>query len=303
MKNNNIKVSIGMPVFNDKQFLSKALDSILAQTFTNFELIISDDGSTDGSETICLEYAKKDNRIKYIRQKTNLGISRNMNFLLSKSKSEFFMWVADDDLWANDFIEKLLQKLIKNPRAIVAFAPYTCIDENDDIINKKHVVIESFNENTAYLRLRKFISNMSDGFGYGLFRRDMIKDVKFPVWWGINKKTAYNNIYPTLFFYLSKGEYEFYNKKILWFNRLKNKKNIHHRLPYSDNFTKSYLAFVLRKFNLAYISILNVHKGSRKIGLTFKIMPHIFYSLFFVRIRNIRKKRIKFNEKDVEIFI
>ena len=81
----NILVSFGMPVFNDLDYLPVALDALLAQSHDNFELIISDDCSTDGSEQVCREYAKKDPRIRYIRQTTNLGISRNLEFLLKEA--------------------------------------------------------------------------------------------------------------------------------------------------------------------------------------------------------------------------
>lgn len=300
----DIKVSIGMPVYNDKEFLSKALNSILSQTFSDFELIISDDGSTDGSEDICKKYAQVDNRIIYIRQEKNLGISKNMEFVLSKAKGEYFMWAANDDLWAEDFIEKLLNKLKLNPKAIVAFSPYTLIDEDDNIINKQHVIIEDFNADYAYLRLRKFLSNMSDGFGYGLFRRKMIADVKFPVWWGINRTTPFNNIYPTLFFYLSRGQYELYNNnRLLWYNRTKKTGEPNHKLPYPNSFIKAYFAFVLRKFNLACVSISSIYRGSKNVGLTIKMTPYIFYSLFFIRIINIRKKRKEFKKKGSLIFI
>ncbi len=293
-----------MPVFNDKLFLSQALDSLISQTYINFELIISDDFSNDGSEIICREYANKDNRIRYIRQKSNIGISKNMMFLLKEARGEYFMWAANDDLWDKTFIEKLLMKLEFNPRALVAFCPYTFIDEDDNIIDNNTIVVENFIDNSAFKRLKKFINHLSDGFGYGLFRRNLITNVNFPIWWSINKNTAYNNIYPTLFFYLSRGEYEFYEEEILWYNRLKSKENIKHSIPYKNNFYKAYFAFVLRRFNLALVSIINVYKGSKNLVLTIRIIPYILFSLFFYRsFYNIAKKRQKFKEEGNEIFI
>jgi len=297
-------ISIGMPVYNDITFLPRSLNSLLSQSYTNFELIISDDFSTDGSEIICREYANKDNRIRYIRQVSNIGISKNMSFLLNEAKGDYFMWAANDDIWNKTFIEKLLLKLELNPMAIVAFCPYTFIDEFDTIIDNNNIVIENFTDNSAYYRLRKFITHFSDGFGYGLFRRNLIINVKFPIWWSINKKSAYDNIYPSLFFYLSKGEYVFYKEEILWYNRLKTKENIKHSIPYKNNFYKAYFAFVLRRFNLAFVSIINVYKGSKNLFLTIRIMPYILFSLFFFRsFYNIAKKRRKFKEEGNEIFI
>ena len=84
-------VSIGMPVYKAEQFIHKALTSLLSQSFTNFELIISDDSSTDRTAEICLEYTAKDNRIRYIRQTENLGLVRNFNFVLRQAHGEYFL--------------------------------------------------------------------------------------------------------------------------------------------------------------------------------------------------------------------
>ena len=81
------KVSIGMPVYNGEQFLHKRIDSLLAQTFQNCELIISDNASTDSTPSICNEYSKKDKRIRYFRQERNMGVIWNFNFVLDQAKS------------------------------------------------------------------------------------------------------------------------------------------------------------------------------------------------------------------------
>ena len=78
-------ITIGMPVYNDIDFIEESIQSILAQSFVNFKLLISDDGATDGSELICEKYEKLDNRVVYIRQEVNLGISKNMQFLLNSA--------------------------------------------------------------------------------------------------------------------------------------------------------------------------------------------------------------------------
>ncbi|MCT7961886.1 glycosyltransferase family 2 protein [Laspinema sp. D1] len=98
------KVSIGMPVYNGEPFIREALDSLLAQTFTDFELIISDNASTDGTEAICQEYAAKDKRIRYIRQTENRGAAANFQFVLDEAVGEYFMWAAHDDTWTKDYL-------------------------------------------------------------------------------------------------------------------------------------------------------------------------------------------------------
>ena len=102
----NPLVSVGIPVFNSEKFLYKRLDSVLSQTLTDFELIISDNASTDNTQKICEEYAKKDNRIRYIRQSENRGPVWNFNFVLNQARSKFFVWASADDFWEPTFLEK-----------------------------------------------------------------------------------------------------------------------------------------------------------------------------------------------------
>jgi glycosyltransferase involved in cell wall biosynthesis len=101
------QVSIGMPVYNGAKFIREALDSLLAQTFTDFELIISDNASTDETEKICREYAAKDDRIRYVKQVANLGAVANFQFVLYEALGEYFMWAAADDIWADNWIKEL----------------------------------------------------------------------------------------------------------------------------------------------------------------------------------------------------
>src|SRR5450759_757223 len=89
-------VSIGMPVYNGEKYISEALDALLAQTFTNFELLISDNASTDGTTAICRHYADRDSRIHYVRQSENRGGVANFKFVLDEARGEYFMWAACD---------------------------------------------------------------------------------------------------------------------------------------------------------------------------------------------------------------
>tara|TARA_B100001559_G_scaffold320061_2_gene331124 strand:- start:33410 stop:34339 length:930 start_codon:yes stop_codon:yes gene_type:complete len=115
----NPKLTIGMPVYNGELFIKKAIESILDQTFTDFELIISNNSSTDSTEKICQDFIDKDNRIQIHTQKKNIGIHRNFNFLLSKAKGEYFAWAAVDDYLDNDFMEKNL-KILEDNKSVVS---------------------------------------------------------------------------------------------------------------------------------------------------------------------------------------
>lgn len=100
----NPAVSIGMPVYNGAQYIREALDSLLAQTFSDFELIISDNASSDSTQVICEEYARRDSRIRYVRQSENKGAAANFRFVLDCAKADLFMWAAYDDLWAPNYL-------------------------------------------------------------------------------------------------------------------------------------------------------------------------------------------------------
>ena len=112
------QISIGLPVFNGEKFINQCIDSLLSQTFQEFELIISDNASTDLTSDICKEYASKDKRIKYIRQEKNMGGLWNFLFVLNESICEYFMWAAADDYWNHQFIEKNLKVLEMNKNII-----------------------------------------------------------------------------------------------------------------------------------------------------------------------------------------
>ncbi|HPM29495.1 MAG TPA: glycosyltransferase family 2 protein [Chryseolinea sp.] len=267
-------LSIGMPVFNDAAFLPSALDSLLNQSFKDFELIISDDQSTDGSADICKDYALRDNRIKYIRQSENIGISANMKFLLNESVGKYFMWAANDDVWDIDFVDELVNALESNQTAIVAFCPYLYINEATEVIPPAAIRAFDYSANRAYERIQNLTKFYDDGFGYGIFVREKILEVEFPRWVWPNQKCAYNNIYPSLFFYLTKGDFLLVGSKPLWFNRIKN--NPHHSIPYRGHMIPCYLAFVIRKINLVLWCFVCVQRASGSIGLLINILPLLF---------------------------
>lgn len=123
------RVSIGLPVFNGQRFLTEALDSLLAQTFTNFELVISDNGSSDGTEAICRDYAARDRRIRYHRQAQNRGGSWNYNAVFALSRAEYYMWHACDDWSAPTLVELCVAVLDRYSEVVVAHANSIIVDD------------------------------------------------------------------------------------------------------------------------------------------------------------------------------
>lgn len=173
-------VSIGMPVFNGEKFVREALDSLMGQTFTDFELIISDNASTDATEPICRSYACHDSRIRYIRQPVNLGALPNFQFVLNKASGEYFMWAACDDKWDRNWI-RLLHNRLEESKGSAVFGRLLQIDEISQSIDHP-ATHNSFQFNGGYLKRRVFFYLEFEGFGksnlfYSLFRRARLKEM------------------------------------------------------------------------------------------------------------------------------
>lgn len=124
------KVSVGMPVYNGADTIGRAIDAVLQQTFYDFELIISDNASTDDTLEICEAAAGTDRRIRILRQKENLGPIANFEAVLIAARGSFFMFAAADDRVEPHFIDEALSLLEPAPDA-VACAPRTLIHFND----------------------------------------------------------------------------------------------------------------------------------------------------------------------------
>ena len=122
-------ISIGLPVYNSETFIREAIDSLLKQTFVDFELIISDNASTDRTGAICHEYAARDNRIRYIRQSKNIGATANFHFVLEEAVGEYFMWAAGDDKCEPTFIECLLAVFNEDKDVVLAMSDVRNISE------------------------------------------------------------------------------------------------------------------------------------------------------------------------------
>lgn len=128
------RVSVGLPVYNGERFLGQALDSILTQTLEDYELLISDNGSTDGTEAICRAYASRDKRIRYFRNESNVGASVNFNRVFEMSSGEYFKWLAADDFCAPEFLERCVEVLDAEPAAVLAYPRATWIDEHGETL-------------------------------------------------------------------------------------------------------------------------------------------------------------------------
>jgi len=190
--NEKSKISIGLPVYNGEKFIEKRLESILSQSYTNFELIISDNRSTDLTYEICKEYEKKDQRIRLIRQQNNIQAILNFNFVLNEAKNDYFVWASVDDLWDRTFLEKNIKYLENNNECVCSISKVEKygednhdfeISKKDNLITKKYKKMrnyfrpfEIFSLDGNYVqRAKKFLDNPSALIFYGIYRT---KDLK-----------------------------------------------------------------------------------------------------------------------------
>lgn len=151
-------VSIGMPVYNGEDYIRQTLDALLAQDYENFELIISDNASTDRTASICLSYAKMDNRIRYHRNNVNIGAASNFNQVMNAATGEYFMWAACDDLYDARYISSLVTLLQANQKAVLAFSLETMINEDGQRLRMLEQPRMLFSgRETRFSRLRRFI--------------------------------------------------------------------------------------------------------------------------------------------------
>lgn len=116
-----VKVSVGMPVYNGERWLPDAIESILGQTCTDLELIISDNASTDATEQICRDYAARDNRVHYYRNERNLGVSPNFNAVFLHARAPYFKWAAASDHCAPTFLQRCIEELEQHPEMVMCF--------------------------------------------------------------------------------------------------------------------------------------------------------------------------------------
>ncbi len=188
------KVSIGIPIYNEEKWAARALESLLVQSYHNIEIIISDNASTDRTEEICREYSRKDHRIRYYRNDTNMGMGYNFEKVVHLSQGKYFMWAGADDWWAPDFVKMLVEELEGHPEAGLAMSAFHRYKEsktnfdntafNGTYFDSTAFEVEAENNpnNMTYLQmLTAFSTHISHTwipyhcFIYGLYRTDILK--------------------------------------------------------------------------------------------------------------------------------
>jgi glycosyltransferase involved in cell wall biosynthesis len=178
------RLSIGLPVYNGADFLAQSLDSLLGQTFEDFELIISSNASTDATDDICSAYAARDPRVQFFRQSTNIGAVPNHYFVFGQATGELFKWASGDDLYARDLLARCIERLDQHPEAVLAHSWTAAVDGTGTLI-QAHEYPLATDSPVAAERLRSLLFGGDDLPGairgddfYGVIRSDVLRRVK-----------------------------------------------------------------------------------------------------------------------------
>jgi glycosyltransferase involved in cell wall biosynthesis/radical SAM superfamily enzyme YgiQ (UPF0313 family)/Tfp pilus assembly protein PilF len=176
-----------MMVFNGARFLAKSIEAILSQDYKNFELIISDNASTDRSQEICREYQAKDPRIHFSANKTNIGAKLNSLRVLNPARGKYFMWATDHDLWHPSFLTRCVEVLEDNPEVVLAYPRTLRIDAADQPLALCPNQIDTRQLSPADA-FRRIIWDLQGGdMFYGLMRNAILQSLNVesvPVWAG-----------------------------------------------------------------------------------------------------------------------
>ena len=168
------RVSIGLPVYNGGNYLAEALEALLGQSYEDFELIISDNASTDGTPEICRRYEKQDSRIRYVRQPRNIGLAPNHNFVVGQARGDLFRWAAHDDLYGRDLLKRCVDALDEHPQFALAQSWSVTLDASTAPMK-----LIKYPAATASLRApERFRSMLFDGKGdytYAVIRTDILR--------------------------------------------------------------------------------------------------------------------------------
>jgi len=179
-------ITIGIPVFNGENFIEKCINSVLNQTFKDFELLISDNASTDKTFEICKKFEASDKRIKYFRQSNNIGALNNFHYLLKESRGDYFAFLAVDNYYQNNYLKKCIS-ILEISKNIVGVMGKVKIDEGyQDSFSKEKKMLkklglsyrplqEIFIEGDYDTRIKICLRKIPWQLFYSLFRTEELR--------------------------------------------------------------------------------------------------------------------------------
>ena len=174
--NTTPRLSIGLPVYNGGRYLAKALDSLLGQSYQDFEIIIADNASTDDTSELCRDYESRDQRIRYFRQPRNIGSSPNHNFVVEVARGGLFKWASYDDLYGRELLERCVEALDEHPEVVLAHSWTANIDESDTVFAAPEYALATDGA-TAPERFRSILFGSGGDDIYAVMRTSTLRRV------------------------------------------------------------------------------------------------------------------------------
>jgi glycosyltransferase involved in cell wall biosynthesis len=168
------RLTVGLPVYNSTAYVAESIEAILGQTFGDFELIISDNASTDDTGDICRSYVKQDSRVSYFRQPVNLGLAPNHNFVVERASGELFKWAAGDDLYARDLLEKCVAALDADPGVVLAHSWTALINGKGEYYQANEYALRT-SAARAPERFRSLLNDSGGDDDGGVMRRAVLQ--------------------------------------------------------------------------------------------------------------------------------
>ncbi len=170
-------VTIGVLVFNEGKFLRQSLNALVSQNYNNLEIIISDNGSNDDTQSICEEFASQFSFVRYNRFQKNMGLAINSSHVLEKASGKYFMWAAGHDLWSENYLSECVRQLEVTPGAVIAFGSSEWINEQGSTLSRKYGWLDTRGLDVYSRYVMTFWGNMHPILG--LINRNLL--ISYPI--------------------------------------------------------------------------------------------------------------------------
>lgn len=170
------RVTVGMPVYNGKALFPRAIESILAQSFQDFEIVISDNASDDGTDEVVKRYANQDSRIRLFRQPNTISALFNFRFIHEHARGEFFFWAPHDDWWHPEFLSIAVRRLdeVRDAAAVMGVVRYFDPAGNELFAHRPPYGLD---DSDTYRRIRSYLRrNVTDHLYYSVMRKAVLDD-------------------------------------------------------------------------------------------------------------------------------
>ena len=170
------RVSLGLPVYNGQNYLAEAIESLLAQDFSDFELLIVDNASIDATAQISAAFVERDARVRYFRNERNVGAAANFNRAFLHSRAPYFKWCAHDDLHSANYVSEMVEILDRDPDCVIAYPRVDMIDEFGRPTGRVWLTLGDMRDMSPASRFGLMIASQGwDGVLFGLWRRSAME--------------------------------------------------------------------------------------------------------------------------------